>query len=211
MADIEATFYHQIVSQRVQVIRTLNEAVDQNVKEKVIQEHVFEHLWLLDPSWERATDDEYMEKRVAGIFGDIDANLTAEEKAGRLDIKYRLISGKHVIVELKRAGRVVSTVELLQQVMKYHSAVSKVLAASKRSNEPFEFLCVVGQPLSDWTDESARERSRQSLIPYGARVLQYDELMSNAYKAYSEFLSKEKEAGRLMQLIKQIEPDEEAE
>jgi hypothetical protein len=208
MADIEATFYHQIVSQRVQVIKTLNDAVDQNVKEKVIQEHVFDHLWLLDPSWERATDDVHMEKRVEGIFGEIDAKLTAAERTGRLDIKYRLISGKHVIVELKRAGRVVDTPELLQQIMKYHSAVTKVLAAAGRSHEPFEFLCIVGEPLSDWTDPSARERSRQSMLPYGARVLQYDELMSNAYNAYSEFLSKEKEAGKLMQLIKQIEPED---
>lgn len=209
MADIEATFYHQIITQRVQVIRTLKESVDQNIKEKVIQQHVFEHLWLLDPSWERATADEFMEARVSTVFGQIDADLTPEQKSGRLDIKYKLISNKHVIVELKRAGRVVSTFELAQQVQKYQSAVSKVLKAQNRSNEPFEFLCIVGQPLSDWqNNDDERERSRQSLLPYNARVLMYDELLKNAYNAYDHFLKKETEASRLMTLIKAIDPDD---
>jgi hypothetical protein len=208
MADIEATFYHQIVTQRVQVIRTLQEAVDQNTREKVVQQHVFQHLWLLDPSWERATDDSFMEQRVSQIFGDLEAGMTPAEKAGRLDIKYRLISGKHVIVELKRAGRVVSTLELAEQIEKYRNAVEKVLFAQSRQNEPFEFLCVVGPSLSDWQNESSRERSRQVLASYSARVMLYDELMKNAYRAYSEFLAKEKDAGRLMTLIRQIDPDD---
>ncbi len=208
MADIEATFYHQIITQRVQVIRTLRDSVDTNVKEKVIQQHVFDHLWLLDPSWERATEDEFMEARVSTVFGQIDAGLTAEEKAGRLDIKYKLITNKHVIVELKRAGRVVSTFELAQQVQKYQSAVRKVLQAQGRTNEPFEFICVVGQPLSDWqNNDDERERSRKSLEPYNARVLMYDELLKNAYNAYDHFLKKETEASRLMTLIKAIDPE----
>lgn len=48
--DIEATLYHQIARERVQVIRTLRERVEESAREKAIQQHLFDHLWLLDPS-----------------------------------------------------------------------------------------------------------------------------------------------------------------
>ena len=115
------------MKERIEVIKTLREKVEEAALEKVVQQHLFKHLWLLDPSWERATDDFYMEKQVAKEFGEIDAGLTPEEKAGRLDLKYRLTSGKHVVVELKRADRVVATEELLTQIGKYRAAVQKRL------------------------------------------------------------------------------------
>lgn len=105
--DIEAALYHQIVNERVQVIKALKEKVEENALEKVVQEHLFKHLWLLDPSWERATGAAYMEERVKTEFDKIDAKLTEEEKSGRIDLKYTTTSGKHVVVELKRANRVV--------------------------------------------------------------------------------------------------------
>ena len=49
--DIEATLYHQIVNERIQIIEALQEKVEANDLEKIIQKHLFEHLWLLDPSW----------------------------------------------------------------------------------------------------------------------------------------------------------------
>lgn len=206
LSDIEATFYHQIITQRVGVIRKLQEAVDDSAKERVIQEHVFKHLWLLDPSWERATDAEFMEGRVETIFsGPHAVKLTDEERAGRLDIKYKLITGKHVIIELKRSDRKVSTPELTTQIMKYSSAIRKVLAAQGRSSEPFEFVCVVGPELTDRTDETSTEQSINSLKAYNARVIRYDQLLGHAYEAYSEFLNRSREASRLMTLIREID------
>ncbi|WP_036740127.1 MULTISPECIES: hypothetical protein [unclassified Paenibacillus] len=62
--DLEAFLYYQIIKERIEVIRVLQDKVDANDLEKVIQEHFFNHLWLLDPSWERATDSDYMEERI---------------------------------------------------------------------------------------------------------------------------------------------------
>ena len=61
---LEATLYGQIVQQRMTVIRTLQEKVDQKARERAIQEYIFDHLWLLDPSWERVEASEVMEIRV---------------------------------------------------------------------------------------------------------------------------------------------------
>lgn len=47
-----------------------------------------------------------MEQNVQKEFAQLDAGLTNDEKKGRFDIKYKMTSGKHVIIELKRANRV---------------------------------------------------------------------------------------------------------
>ena len=61
---LEATLYGQIVRKRIDVIRALQEKVDDNARERIIQTYIFDHLWLLDPSWERVEASEFMEKRV---------------------------------------------------------------------------------------------------------------------------------------------------
>jgi len=205
--DLEATLYYQIVSERVEVINVLQDKVQDNALEKLIQEHVFKHLWLLDPSWERATTTAYMEQQVQQEFKKIDAGLTPAELKGRLDIKYQKTSGRHVIIELKRAQRKLDTTEIFKQASKYHSALKKLLAKIK-SNDPIEVICVVGQPLSDWGEPQGRDESDKTLAAKNIRVTMYNELIDNAHKAYSDFLSKKQDAGRVLDIIKSIDASE---
>jgi len=205
--DIEATLYHQIIKERVAVIRTLQEKVQDNALEKVVQIYLFDHLWLLDPSWERATETPVMEEQVSKLFSEIEADLKEEEKKGRLDIKYRKSSGQHVIIELKRPERVVSTSELLAQVDKYRRGILKLLKAAGRQNESVAFVCVVGKELSDWTGDKGREESAKIMEQKNARIVMYQELIDEAYQTYKLFLEKKKEAGRIFELIQSIEGD----
>ena len=50
-ADVEASHYYKIVDERLQVIEAFSKNVEDNVYEKVIQEYLPKHFWLLDPSW----------------------------------------------------------------------------------------------------------------------------------------------------------------
>lgn len=103
LQEIEASLYWEIANERVKVIRSLADSCDTNAKEKVLQKHIYDNLWLLNPSWERATrGSERLEQSVAKEFKDLESNLSEEERTGRLDIRYRNTSGVHVIVELKR-------------------------------------------------------------------------------------------------------------
>ncbi len=80
--EIEATVYHQIVKERLQVIKALNERLKQNALEKVVQKHLFTHLWLLDPSWERATDaTPIMEATVKKEFDKVIKKLSSAERS----------------------------------------------------------------------------------------------------------------------------------
>lgn len=203
--EIEATLYHRIARERVQVITTLREKVDDNAREKAIQDHLFDHLWLLDPSWERAAGSEYTEQQLRKEFENEDADLLDKEKMGRIDIKYRTASGKHIIVELKRAERVLDLEELLGQVRKYGNALRKLLIANGRADDPFEIVCVLGRPLRGTDVEGEKARVDDALATYGARTVFYTELIDNAYNAYTEWLDAQAKAGNVAALIDQIE------
>ena len=207
--DIEATLYHQITRSRLQVIDALQEKVDSGARERVIQEHIFNHLWLLDKDWERIEATEFMEQRVASAFGDVDAGLTPEQLRGRVDIRYRTTAGKHIIIELKKPDVTVSTGELIDQFDKYRIALQKLLDATDKSSEMIEVVCIVGRPLKDWDNDRMKAESVESLKAKSARVVTYDTLIENAQSSYRDYLSKRKEAGRVYELIQELEEWEE--
>lgn len=203
--DLEASLYHQIVSGRVDVVRALNRQVDEDEKERTIQEHLFDHLWLLDPSWERATATESMERSVGREFARINDGLSPEERASRIDIKYQTNAGKHVIVELKRPSVLTTTLSLLNQIAKYISALRKVLKQQGEERPHIEVLCVVGREPSDWSELDGRKSSEEKLKPWGARVLLYNQLIDSAFRAYQDFINKSEEAGRIVRLLREID------
>ena len=202
---IELNLYGQIVQQRLHVIRNLQEKVDENALERVIQRYLFDHLWLLDPSWERTEGTELMESRVTALFDKMDADLTDEERKGRLDIRYRKTAGQHVIIELKRPERTVATWEILQQIMKYRSGILKLLEAQDTPSEPVEFVLLLGKNPRDWTTPRDKEASLESLKPYGARIVFYDKLLKDAYSAYTDYLEKKQIADRLGEVMRAID------
>ena len=203
--DLEANAYYQITKERLEVIRKLNEHVEDNMKEKTIQKFLFDHLWLLDPSWERAAKTEVMERRVKNAFEIVFKSLSAEQNASRLDIKYTTTGNKHVIVELKRPGVSQQTHELLKQIGKYRTAVIRILDKQDRGNEPVEFVCLLNEKPSDWKDyDGAEQEHSKSLEAINARVVLYDELINNAQKAYGDYVEKQENVSRLYRLITSI-------
>ncbi len=203
--DLEASAYYQIAKERLEVIRKLTGLVDENAKERALQDHLYKHLWLLDPSWERATHTELMEKRIYNALQGVYVSLTHEQQKARLDIYYSTTGNKHVIIELKRAGRVLSTSDLHSQISLYYSAAEKVLVEMGKGTEPLEFVCVLGKRLRDWDDSPTGEvRSRESLRALNARLVSYDELIENALQAYQDYVNSGQEAGRVYRLIQEI-------
>lgn len=207
--DLEATLYHQITRSRLQVIDALQEKVDSGARERVIQEHIFNHLWLLDKDWERIETTAIMEQRVASAFGDVDAGLTHEQLRGRVDIRYRTTAGKHIIIELKKPDVAVSTGELIDQFDKYRIALQKLLDSTEKSSEMIEVVCIVGRPLKDWDNDRMKAESIGALREKNARVVMYDTLIENAQSSYRDYLNKRKEAGRVYELIQELEEWEE--
>ncbi len=203
--DMEATLYHQITKGRIKVIEALQEKVEGNALEKVLQEHIFDHLWLLDPSWERAAKSAYMERQIKKEFDKFEADLDETEKNGRVDIKYRTTSGKHIIIELKRASVSLSTLVLLDQIEKYRDALKKLLKENGREKEPIEVVCVVGKDLTDWKKIDGEKESKNILKEKETRVVNYKALLQNSYNAYQDYIASSEKAGRIFDLISSIE------
>ena len=175
--------------------------------EKAVQKYLFDHLWLLDPSWERADSSEYMEKTVTKALGLDSDKLTPDERTGRLDLGYRQTAGKHVIIELKRAGRIVTLPEIIEQVMKYDSAIRKVLIDANRESV-FDIIVVLGKPVDNDNTTLHRERVAEALKAFHARVVYYTELINNAYEAYSDFLEQRRKAQPLIDILDQLTTEE---
>ena len=199
---LEAEHYRQIVEERLAIIRKLRESVDENAKERILQEYIFDHLFLLDPGWERATAFEDMERRMEEV-------LKTKEKRLRLDIrytKYRRVAAAHVIVELKRRSVTVTKTDLESQVRGYMDALRDEMLNSSRENAalPVQAVCIVGRLPKGWNDERTRQMDEESLRLYGIRVMTYDELIDNAFVAYGEFVAASESKGHLRELMDQI-------
>lgn len=203
--DVENNMYGQITRQRISVIRTLQEKVDRNSWERVIQEYLFNHLWLLDPSWERAESTEIMEKRVTKLFNDVDAGLTNDEKQARIDIAYRKTAGQHVIVELKRPERRIRTSQIISQLEKYKSGMTKLLTKFGSPREPVEFVVLLGQEPPEWNTDDGQQRSKDLLATYNARIVYYDGLLEEAQKIYADYWKKHQATTYLAGVIRGIE------
>ena len=199
---LEAEHYRRIVEERLVIIRKLRECVDLNAKERVLQEYIFDHLFLLDPGWERATQFEDMEKRM-------EKALDSKQGRKRVDIKftkYRRVAAAHVIVELKRSSVTTTKTDLESQVREYIEILKNQLRTSAIQNSvlPIQAVCIVGKLPSGWEQEKTRQTDEESLRLYGIRVLTYDELIENAFQAYGKFIEVYKSQSHLQELMEQI-------
>jgi hypothetical protein len=198
--------YYEIARGRLEVVRQFEEVLP-DAKEKLLQRYIFDHLWLLDPSWERAASNQRIEEAVTKEFRGLDAKLTEEERKGRIDIRYRTAAGKHVIIELKKYDRSVEVMELAAQVRKYRDALDKCLR-TQFPHEPriIETVCVLGAPPAPHDTEHAEENV-SLLRQVGARYITYDELIQGTRKSYEEYLAKQKEVSELLAMINKLDDD----
>ena len=204
--ELEAYHYYEIVKGRLNVIGKFRDVVDEDAKEKVLQDYLFEHLWLIEPSWDRAaTTSTRNEESVIREFKKMEDRLTEEERAGRIDIRYQTLGGKHVIIELKKYSRRVKIFELAEQVTKYYNTLEKCLREKFPGYYPkylIEVICILGKPPSgarNW-EHAARVLSSSC----NARYVTYDELIQQAQDSYREYLDAQTRVGQLSKLLDTI-------
>lgn len=201
MDELEAVHYYQITKGRVAALERFQN-IAPTARERVIQGVLFDHLWLLDPSWERAATDERLEQSVTKEFDKIKAGLTAEEASGRIDIRYKTAAGKHIIIELKKYDRPVAATELIDQIEKYRSALEKCLTSVYPGQpQTIEIICLIGSPP---TPTNRDQQNRAMLATAGARYMTYEELIQQTRRSYRDYLDKQTLITKLQELIDSI-------
>lgn len=200
--ELEAVHYWHITKSRVAVLKKF-EKIAPKARETIVRDYLFDHLWLLDSSWERASTDQRMEQSVTKEWKKLDAKLSTDEKRGRIDIRYRTAAGKHIIIELKKYDRAVKTEELTIQIRKYRSALEKCLdkAYPGGVKHQIEVICVVGNRPEP---ADADEQNRAMLAALGARYITYDHLIRQTRESYADYLTTNQKLSRILKLVEKI-------
>jgi hypothetical protein len=200
---LEDSLYRDIVRSRLEAIRAFQKIVDADEKEKLLQKYLFDHLWLLDPSWDRATGSEVMETRLLSE-GVVVEDLTEKEKLGRVDIKYRTTAGKHIVVELKKVGRKMKLIELQEQGQTYVDKLKKILLVQNEPTPNIEVVFVIGLPVDEEATNPERLKSSMAAVSPGSRIVHYDTLLRGAQEAYAAYIEKSKELDKLENIVNKI-------
>lgn len=199
--SIEAVRYYEIVQERLSVIDKLENMVDENLYERVLQEHIFDRLWLFDPAWDRATGERHMEERLQRAVGDV----TAQAGHVRLDIRYRRVPGTHVIIELKRAQRSITKGQITDQIDAYVDALKTELEKTPEAARfPIEAVCLLDKLPKGWGNAQRRQQDENALAVSGIRVMTYAGLIESARSRYRAFSQASEEASDLHRLIERI-------
>lgn len=210
MDAIEAARYLEIVRERLAIINEFEQRVGANEYEKVLQKYVFDHLWLLDPAWERATEYSDMETRIQSA---VDRVPIRDKKEVRPDIRYRRISSAHVIIELKRPSVSVRKTEIEDQINDYIAAVKQDIGQDPDENRyPIEAICLLEKRPVGWDNPETRKLDEESLRGYGIRVMTYTQLINRARAAYAKFIKEHSpvvEIGETVESIRSYQPAEE--
>ena len=143
--ELEISYYGQIVEMRLGILKKFQSMITDDVLEKEMQKYLFKHLWLIDPSWERAKGTQNIETKINEFLKSDTEKLSAKEKLARIDIAYRTTTGKHVIIELKRSNVSPPIDKLVAQIRKYRNGVKKILDKSEYANWPIEIICLLGR------------------------------------------------------------------
>ncbi|MDE0136608.1 MAG: ATP-binding protein [Acidimicrobiaceae bacterium] len=210
--EYEASLWMDILRGRIESIRQLEQLIDGNELEKAVQQHLFENLYLLDPAWERTTEDADMERDLRAIDPDILAtDAEGNEVRGRLDICYRKAAGSsHVIVELKRSKRSPTVEELKEQGQKYYNGLKSILDQQNRVEEKVDVVFVLGSAprvVNIHTFSDDLNYIENEFRSFNGRFVLYKELIANARDQYRAYLEKSDEANRLEKLLLSLDSE----
>lgn len=186
--EIETSLFHDITSQRLKIIERFKEITNKDEKslEKVVQKYLYDHLWLLDPSWDRVGGTTQMEVTLTKQLQAVEP----ESKGARVDIAYRTISGKHLIIELKRPSIKTGIFPLIQQGAKYRKATIKWYEENPNQCPvpgkipPIEVIFLLGSAMFE--DEETLIKGQLDSI--SGRVMTYSDLISQSEQAYYQYI-----------------------
>ena len=192
--DVYGTaLWGDILRSRVEAISRFRNLTRNDDKEKVLQEHLFSNLWMLDPSWERATLSERMEENLRpGVFA---KDPQDEEITGRLDIHYVTNVGRHVIVEMKRYSVNDDASKYAVQGRKYYNAMKSILDQQQEEDPTIEIIFVLGSKprATDTGALTEDEYIEKELSTCNGSFVLYDRLIRSAELQYEGFLRRERQ------------------
>lgn len=206
--DIEATMHHDLVSQKLAVVKKLDEQVSQKVRERVVQDHIYNHLWLVDSSWEYKDNPTDFELK---LTEHLKKACPDTEEGARLDIGYRTTAGKYIVLELKKPGLTVQIDKLISQGTKYATALKEYFHSNPGScpvhgKVPIiEVIFIVNKRPN--IPSYSEEHYDGVLKNLNAVITTYEDLINRAMSSYEDYLASNRKIGKLRDILKSLEDD----
>lgn len=211
--DIEESYFYDVTKQRLGIIDKFEKLTDDNEKEKVIQKYLYQHLWLLDPSWERTTAETEIERTLTKELKEIQPESTG----ARIDIAYKTISGKYIIIEMKRPDVKTPFDDLVNQGKKYikatHQWYIKNPSQMQNGKAPvIEVYFIVGTKGQEKINEDTEYYAQyvggdyivNQLRSINGRIFTYSDLITQSRQTYSEYINSQKDIQKIKELIDSI-------
>ena len=167
-------------------------------------------MWLLDPSWERTTSETEMERTLTKELKEIDPTSSG----ARIDIAYKTISGKYIIIEMKRPDVKTEFNKLVEQGTKYIKAATKWYInnpAQMIDGKPpkIEVYFIIGAKGKTKIDEEIQSFGQyigpnyieDQLRSIGGKVFTYSDLITQSRQVYSDYLNSQKDVERIKNLV----------
>lgn len=203
--DIEESYFYDVTKQRLGIIDKLESLKDENEKEKVIQEHLYEHLWLLDPAWERTTET-FIEQKLSN---ELKQACPDNNSGARLDIAYKNIAGKHIIIEMKKEipSYSIDIYDLIKQGNKYVDATKQWYLNNQDYSDVsgIEVYFLVGTKVKNKIYQTTDKETVNDLLRASkAELLTYDELITRSRNAYAEYLQKTNDIQKIKDIVEKI-------
>jgi hypothetical protein len=173
---IEAREAYKVLEGRLDVIRTLEQFVDEGVPEKHLRKLLYNSPWLLHPTWMRWEQEKELRKLVKKKWPDKDDKR-------RVDIV--CVSAKDIVyvIELKRPGHSISRADLLQ-LQDYVSFLNEY-----RSTHDEAYVTVHGYMIGHKLSKGRGAQQQAKLMaPQGMYFKTYSALISEAKKLHKHFL-----------------------
>lgn len=192
--DVEATQLDQVATQRVKAIEAIQNRVDDHGWTEELSELVREHPWLLNPAWTRTAQSD----SVGGIarYELNDENASTDPNGGGDVIAVQQSRG-HDLIAFQPVAVSLGN-ELLERVQTYEAALEYAVEESDTPRAAGDVVIVVPKDARDDFEDGFLERM-------DAVVRTYEELLTEAREAYRKQRNRDKDAGRVTRLVRDIE------
>lgn len=156
---------------------------------------------VIDPSWERVTGTSVMEQTLTKELKQINPDAAS---GARIDIAFKTVSGKHVIIEMKRPKVHPDIMNLVAQGNKYVQATTQwfsiTLKIARWKYTAYRSNILVG---SGYLQENQHFINMQ-LLSINGKILTYNDLIVQSKQAYAEYQDKKNDAARIMKIVEGI-------
>ncbi len=95
--------------------------------------------------------------------------------------------------------------DFTKQIRKYRDGARRILEKTTYKDWPIEIVCVLGKVPPEWDTATGPTGVNKSLAAVDARIVFYDELLSNAQQAYADYLEEHIKIDKLWNIFQAID------